>query len=123
MPAGHRFHKECQGVLETFEAGDLTFVVSQTHYDQLVRRKNQRVLAPDTSHVVGAPGQGKQAVSIDPEEPAIDRTMIRGPSGSHRTDELHEPRWQDSLAVPHAVLQVEIPQACTVPCGRQHVTM
>src|SRR5258708_36448841 len=119
MPAGHRFHEECQGVLETFEAGRLTLEVSQTHDDQLVRRNNQRVLASGTKHVVSPPGHGEQGVSIDPEEPAIDRTMIGGPGGSDGAHELHETLLQESLAAPHALLQVEIPQLRPVPRGRQ----
>src|SRR5256885_10032429 len=90
MPARHRFHEQCQRVFETFGPRRVTLVVSQTDDDQVMRRNDQRVLASDTGHVVGALGQGEQAVSIDPEEPAIDRTMIGGPSRSHSGHELHE---------------------------------
>src|SRR2546425_13023610 len=106
MPARHRSHEKCQSVLETFEPRRLTFVVPQTNHDQLVRWDDQRILPSDTGHVVGALGHGEQRVSIYPEEPTVDRTMIGAPSGSHRADELQGALLSHPLALTHSVLRI-----------------
>jgi hypothetical protein len=49
------------------------------------------------------------AVTIDPEEASVNRTLVGFPSGRYRTDELYESLGQDSLSVPEAILKIEIP--------------
>src|SRR5262249_36836466 len=51
------------------------------------------------------------AVTVDPEEGAVDRTLVGFPCGSKRAYELGVAFGKNPLAVPDAVLEIKIAEA------------
>src|SRR5215475_10829505 len=72
------------------------------------RGDDQRRLPARSCHVIRIPRDRKASVTIEPEESAVDRTPVRGPGGRERADELGIALRENALAVPHAVLEIEI---------------
>src|SRR5262249_1916301 len=62
-------------------------------------------------HVVRLFGHREAAVAINPEEGAVDRTLVGFPCGSKRTHELGVAFGKNPLAVPDAVLEIKIAEA------------
>src|SRR5215472_1056543 len=67
----HRFHQKSKRTVETLVTCLTSFVMSQAHYNEIVRWNDERGLPACSRHVVGLFGYGKRAVAIDPEEAAI----------------------------------------------------
>src|SRR5688572_5971388 len=119
--SGYRFHEKRKGSVEGLGTGGFAFEVPHPHDDEVVRWDDQGRLAASTVHEVRVPGHGQRAITIDPEERAVNGTLIRFPRWCHRADEFDVPFRQNPLAVPNAILEVQITQAGPVSCRRQFV--
>src|SRR5205823_6743800 len=106
----YRRDEQRQRLLQTLRADGRATVVSLSHHYEIMGWNDQGELATRTGYEVGVPRNGPGAVPVDPEEPAVDWPTIGCPCRSHGADEPHEPLRQNALAVPDAVLEVEIPE-------------
>src|SRR5215469_15371527 len=97
--------------------------MSLAHHDQLMRWDYESGLATCPRHVKGLFWYRIRAVAIDPEEAAINGTIVRFPSWRQRADKLDVPLWQNSLPVPHSVLKIQIAKPRPVSCGCQFVSL
>ena len=80
-------------------------------------------LPADARHVERVLRRRECAVAVDPEEAAVDRPLVRRPRRRERADELHVALRQDALAVPHAVLQIEVREARPVAARAELVAV
>ena len=103
--------------LSAFMPDGLAAMVAHADDDEIVRGDDERPLAAGAVHQVGASGCSS-AVAVHPEEAAVHRRLPR------RRGRAHERRpalGQQTLPLPHAVLQVE--QADPRPVARGAVVV
>src|SRR5262245_43819867 len=110
-PSGHRLHQQRERCAEAPFAGRGAPIVAEAQHDEIVRWDDQGPLPARSRHVIRLLGQREAAVAINPEEGAVDRTLVGFPCGSRRAHELGVAFGKNPLAVPHAVLQVKIAEA------------
>src|SRR2546422_68505 len=119
----YRFHQKPECLLETGRARHTALEMSKAHDDQLVGRDDQRGLATGPSHVVRLLGNRERAVAVYPEEAAVNGTLVGFPGRRHLAHELDVPLGQYPLAVPHAVLQIEVAETRPVACRHEIVSL
>src|SRR5262249_28340395 len=66
---------------------------------------------------------GKVALPINPEEAAVNGTIVRFPRRGHRADELDVALRQNSLAIPNTTLKIETSEAMPVASRHQIVSL
>src|SRR5262245_10645402 len=88
-----------------------------------MRGDDQNVLPTDSRHIVRILRRWKGVVAVQPKETAIDRPTVGFPRGCKRAYKLNETLWQNPFAVPDAVLQVKIRDACPIASCAEFVTM
>src|SRR5215470_5410143 len=82
----HRLHEQHQRLAETQCASGIAAIVTEPHYDQVVRGNDQCCLPAGPRHVIRIPRDRIAPVAIQPEESPINRALIRGPGGCERAD-------------------------------------
>ena len=91
VPPWYCLHQERECPVEARRSRSSAFRVSQAHYDKIMRWDDQCRLASRTCHVVCVPGHRKSAVTVDPEEAAVDRASVGFPGGCDRATNLAYP--------------------------------
>src|SRR5262249_49644085 len=97
----HCFHQKSKRTVETLVTCLTSFVMPQAPHDQIVRWNDESGLPTCPGHIVGLFGHRKHAVAIDPEEAAINGTLISFPGRRQCADESDVPFGQNSFSVPH----------------------
>src|SRR6185369_2254199 len=82
--------------------------------NQFVRRDDHRPLPAGSRHKISVVRHRIPAVPVYPEESSIDRAFVGFPRGRNRAHEFREPSGQNSLALPHTVLKIKIPEPSPV---------
>ena len=62
----------------------------ESYYDEIVRRNDHRKLAIGPGHVVSLLRHRISAGAVDPEEPTVNRPLVRFPGGSDCADKLEK---------------------------------
>src|SRR5262245_22945570 len=119
----YRVDQERKSLLEPGGADRAALIVPKPHHHQLVRRNDERGLAACAAHVVRLRRRRKYPVPIDPKETTVDWTVVRFPGWCQRAHELRIALRQNPLAVPDAVLQIEITEASPVTRGQELVPL
>src|SRR5499427_2021382 len=88
-----------------------------------MRWDDHRLLASGTRHEIGAPRDWVRAIAVNPEKATINRAMVGRPRRRDCADEFHEALGQDPLAVPEAILKVEIAKPRPVARGGEFVSL
>src|ERR1700730_242776 len=104
----YRFHQQRKCFVETCGAGSFTSIVPEAHHDEIMRRNYQSGLPAGARHVIRVSRDRISPVAVEPEEGSIDRTLVGVPGGRDRADELGISFRKNALAVPDAVLKIEI---------------
>src|SRR5277367_440636 len=97
--------------------------MSEAHHYQIVRGYDHRVLTAGARHVIGVLGNRQSAITIDPEEAAINGSRIGNPRRSQSAHEVDEPFRKNSLAVPDAVLKIQVPEPRPVACRCEVISL
>src|SRR5206468_12406523 len=77
--SGHRLHPQRERCAEAAFAARGAPIVAEAHHDEIVRWNDQGPLPARSRHVVRLLGHREAAVAVDPEEGAIDWTLVGFP--------------------------------------------
>src|SRR6266571_2675012 len=119
----HCLHQKRERPSETYSTGIAALVVSKAHHDKIVRWDDQCGLAPCACHVICVPRYRKRSVTVDPEEAAVDRALVGLPCGRKCAYKLDVPFRENLLAIPNAILKIQISKTCPVASGSQFVAL
>ena len=119
----HCLHQKRERPSETYSTGIAALVVSKAHHDEIVRWDDQCGLAPCACHVICVPRYRKRSVTVDPEEAAVDRALVGLPCGRKCAYKLDVPFRENLLAIPNAILKIQISKTCPVASGSQFVAL
>src|SRR5437763_171628 len=114
----HQLHEERGASPPGRLAGRFATVLADAHNHEVMRGHAPRALPGDTNHRVGVPRQRLAAVAVDPEEaPAVHGTPVGHPGRGEGAHVAHIAARERALAVPDAVLHVEVPEPRPVAGG------
>src|SRR5437870_5061705 len=97
--------------------------MTEPHDNQIVRRDDHRPLPARARHVISFFGHRIPAVAVDPKEGAINRALVGFPGRRKRAHELRESFGQYALAVPYAVLKIQIAEARPIAPRRELISL
>src|SRR3954471_13716670 len=105
---GNTRHQLTEGALQRVHAAAVAAIMAHAHDDEIMRGNDHRALAARAVREVRRLRNGPAAVAVPPDQPPADRPLprLRG-----HADEGRPAFGQQTLSLPHPVLDVELADA------------